>query len=94
MTEYGGWHALVLGRVQDVYFRQFVVEHARVLGLVGFVRNLPDGHSLEVTAEGPRPALAELLRLLEVGPPRARVERVEVEWTEGVTGFRDFQIRH
>ena len=93
VSERAGFHAVVYGRVQGVNFRQFVWEHALALGLTGFVRNLPDGRSLEVAAEGPFETLNALLRLLEVGPPWARVLRVEVEWTGDATGFSDFHIR-
>lgn len=93
MSDQAGFRATVYGRVQGVNFRQFVWEYARELGLVGFVRNLPGGRSLEVAAAGPPERLADLLRLLEVGPPWARVERVEVVWTGDATGFPDFQIR-
>ena len=93
MSEQTGFHATVYGRVQGVYFRQFVWEHALALGVRGLVRNLPDGRSLEVAAEGPADALADLLRLIESGPPWARVERVEVRWTDHSPGFHDFRIQ-
>ncbi len=92
-SEGAGLHALVYGRVQDVYFRRFVYEHARALGVTGFVRNLADGRSLEVLAEGPRAALEDLLRLVGAGPPAARVDRVEAVWTGDAPGFSQFEIR-
>lgn len=94
MGEQTGFFATAYGRVQGVYFRQFVWEHARTLGVTGFVRNLPDGRSLEVAAEGPADGLTDLLRLIESGPPYARVEQVEVKWTDHATGFHDFHIQH
>jgi acylphosphatase len=72
-------HARVYGLVQGVGFREFVRRHAQALGLNGWVRNLPDG-SVELEAEGPRPALDELLRQVQRGPRLAWVERVETEW--------------
>jgi acylphosphatase len=67
---------LVHGRVQGVGFRWFVWKTAERLGLGGLARNLPDG-SVEVVAEGPGPALEQLARALQRGPPLAQVERVE-----------------
>jgi acylphosphatase len=69
--------ARVTGRVQGVGFRWWVRRHAEGLGLVGWVMNGNDERSLEVVAEGPAPALAELERLLREGPSGARVESVD-----------------
>ncbi|HRN49962.1 MAG TPA: acylphosphatase [Anaerolineales bacterium] len=51
--------ALVSGGVQGVGFRYFVWQQARSLALTGWVRNLHSG-SVDVLAEGPRPALEQL----------------------------------
>lgn len=66
----------VVGRVQGVGFRWFVVTVAERLDLRGWVRNTSDG-SVEVEAEGSPPAVDELRRRLERGPPAARVARVD-----------------
>ena len=66
----------VTGRVQGVGFRWWTRAQAIRLGLDGTVRNADDG-SVEVHARGPEPALAELERLLNEGPPHARVRAVE-----------------
>lgn len=70
------WRFVVYGRVQGVGFRWFVLRQAERLGLTGLARNLRDG-SVEVIADGPEAALAELERALEQGPRSAHVERVE-----------------
>ena len=69
---------LVGGRVQGVGFRAFVLEQARRLGLRGHALNLGDG-SVEVLACGEPRALAELQRELRGGPPRARVQVLQVQ---------------
>ena len=82
-------HAYVRGWVQGVGFRYFVIENALTLGLRGYVRNGRDG-SVEVLAQGPRPALERLLALLRQGPPAAHVSEVRTEWgkpTEHLSGF-------
>ena len=66
----------VTGRVQGVGFRYFVRRAARELGLVGRVRNLPDG-AVEVEAAGRPEALAALRQVLAEGPPGARVGGLE-----------------
>ena len=85
--------ALVRGRVQGVWFRAFAQGRARELGLRGFARNLSDGVTVEVVAEGPRPALEALLAALRVGPPGAYVERVDVSWGEATGQFERFDSR-
>jgi acylphosphatase len=71
----------VFGRVQGVFFRDFTRRQAHVLGLTGYVRNLPDG-TVEAVAEGRREALEKLMDLIKVGPSGAQVERVDFRWEE------------
>lgn len=70
-------HACVRGRVQGVGFRQATVRHALSLGVVGWVRNLPDG-SVECMITGPQPAIDEMTDWLRVGPESARVDSLEL----------------
>jgi len=84
----------VYGRVQGVYFRYFVRNVARRLGLKGYVRNLASGDAVEVQAEGEKPQLDKLLEQLKVGPPGAWVKRVEVDWPDYSGQFTDFSIRY
>jgi acylphosphatase len=82
-------HAYVYGRVQGVGFRYFVIRKAHTLDLRGFARNESDG-SVEVLAQGPRPALERLLASLGQGPDGARVSDVRATWstpTEYMSGF-------
>jgi acylphosphatase len=67
---------IVSGRVQGVGFRYFALREAESLGLVGFVRNLPDG-SVEVVAEGDEPPLARFEERLREGPGFARVSGID-----------------
>jgi acylphosphatase len=64
---------IVSGRVQGVGFRWFVLRAARLHGVRGDVRNLPDGR-VEVRACGEAPALEDLWRDVNAGPRGARVE--------------------
>ncbi len=85
-------HAVVYGHVQGVNFRYNTLLRAQRLRLTGWVRNQADG-SVEVTAEGPRAAVEELLAFLHQGPPHAQVERVEVEWRPASGAFTRFDVR-
>jgi acylphosphatase len=94
MADVAHFYATVYGRVQGVYFRYFVQNVAGRLGLKGYVRNLTSGDAVEVQAEGEKQQLNKLLEQLKVGPPRARVERVEVKWVDYSGQFIDFSIRY
>jgi acylphosphatase len=59
---------------------------ARMLGLSGYVRNMPD-ESVYIEAEGTEAALEEFTQWCHRGPERADVEYVEVK--EGP--FKDFK---
>jgi len=94
VSEQASLLAIVHGRVQGVYFRAFVKDHAQTLGLKGYVRNLSGGRTIEVWAEGEKSKLSELLNYLNTGPSRAKVERVDVEWSEYTGRFIDFQLNY
>ncbi len=94
MAELVSLSVRVHGLVQGVYFRSFVRQRARALGITGYVRNLPDGVTVEVCAEGDKERLDQLTYLLEVGPPEARVDRIAVAWSEYRDRFGDFRVRY
>ena len=85
--------ALVQDRVQGVFFRDFTQEHAHRLSLTGWVRNLPDGSTVEVVAEGTRAQLSGFLDLLRRGPPGAYVATLEAEWSEWSGEYPRFGVR-
>jgi acylphosphatase len=84
-------HAVVHGEVQGVGFRFFLIRHAEVLGLRGWVRNRDDG-AVELVAEGPRADLEKLLRSAREGPRLARVTRVDADWSVAAGGLDRFDI--
>ena len=69
-------NATVRGVVQGVGFRYWTSKEAERLGIVGWVRNKPDG-SVEVLAQGNPVAVDAMIRFLESGPRHARVASVE-----------------
>lgn len=83
----------VSGRVQGVFFRYETEKKANQLGLVGFVRNEPDG-SVYIEAEGEEGLLKELLDWCAQGPSSASVENINFEFTDNLSDFTEFSIRH
>jgi acylphosphatase len=90
-AERASLNAAVYGRVQGVFFRAYVVECARELGVTGFVRNQIDG-SVEVRGEGDRRSLEELVGRLKAGPPSASVIKVDVQWAEYTGKYTGFNV--
>jgi acylphosphatase len=84
-------HLVASGRVQGVWYRGSVAEVARAAALLGWVRNLPDGR-VELQAEGERPALEALVAHCRVGPAAARVEAVDVEWSDPKDDLGPFEV--
>lgn len=81
-------HFIISGRVQGVWFRATTQEQAIMLGIKGWVQNMPDGN-VEVFACGAEEKLQLLHNWLMHGPKLARVEKVvceDAEWVE-VVGF-------
>ncbi len=84
--------ARITGHVQGVGFRNFTQRRARRLDVTGWVRNEPDG-SVRLEAEGPREALDSLVEAVHQGPRMARVEDVDVDWSDATNEFEIFQVR-
>ncbi len=82
---------VVSGVVQGVGFRHHTKVRARELGLVGWVRNLPDG-AVEAWIEGPEELVEQLIEWLRRGPSSSRVEDVSIETVEPRNDAR-FSVR-
>lgn len=84
-------HVFVSGRVQGVYYRATTRETARERGVGGWVRNLDDGR-VEAVFEGAEEAVESMVEWCHTGSPTARVDDVEVEYSDP-TGLEAFEIR-
>jgi acylphosphatase len=84
---------IVHGRVQGVFYRDSTMRKARELGLTGTVRNLPEG-SVEIVAQGPGPALDDLILWAHEGPPAAVVSEVQTIFEMPVQGLTGFSVRY
>ncbi len=85
---------MVSGRVQGVFFRDFVLKRAVELGIVGYVRNLHGGRTLEVQAEGERAKLEEMIGNLKTGPPGAKVEKTDEIWSDYSGDYSCFSVKY
>jgi len=81
----------VSGRVQGVFFRASAADVATSLGLKGFVLNEDTG-SVYIEVEGDEGDVKRLIEWAKQGPPRAKVESVDV--TDGaILGFKEFEVK-
>ncbi|HYA55501.1 MAG TPA: acylphosphatase [Nitrososphaerales archaeon] len=83
-------HVRIRGLVHGVSFRSSMAQLASDLGVRGWVRNLPDG-TVEAFLEGDDRKVKRVVDWAKLGPPRARVDRVEVE-PATPRNHRDFRI--
>lgn len=84
-------HVLISGRVQGVFFRAWVKQRAEGLGLVGWVRNTPEG-KVEAVFDGNKEKIEEMIKLCHQGPLLAKVEKVEVRWDQATGEFEEFSM--
>ncbi len=84
-------HLYIGGQVQGVYFRAATRDQARMLGVTGWVRNLPDGR-VEVLAEGNKDSVDALVAWCRRGPPGARVEGVDMTQEDYMGQYAEFSV--
>ncbi|MBI2143227.1 acylphosphatase [Candidatus Woesearchaeota archaeon] len=85
-------HAVVKGKVQGVFYREFTRREAEGLGVSGFVRNLKDG-TVEIVAEGEERQLKEFEKRFRKGPLMAFITDVEMREEQATGEFDGFDIR-
>ena len=85
-------HLFYSGRVQGVGFRFTAETIALSLGVVGWVKNLPDGR-VEVVCEGEEAELVRFVEKMRNGPMKPYIQTVESDWNEATGEFHDFTIR-
>ena len=81
----------VCGKVQGVGFRYFVLHKAQLLGITGFVKNMPDG-CVYCEAKGSPEMLDTFVEICRQGPSRAIVSEISVIELPD-TDFTEFRIR-
>jgi acylphosphatase len=78
--------------VQGVAFRASMRRQAECRGVMGWVRNTPDG-AVEFVVQGDADEVRELLDWARRGPPGASVDAFNLTQTEPVSSLTDFEVR-
>jgi acylphosphatase len=86
-------HAIIKGRVQGVGFRATVRYYARQLGLLGSVRNLPDG-SVEICVQGPNKKVLELFQFLHREFGSDHISNIDHEQVNPQASYEGFNITY
>jgi acylphosphatase len=86
-------HAIVHGRVQGVFFREYTRRKAEEYSLNGWVRNLPDG-TVETVFEGDEAPVSLMVQWLSTtGSPMSEVTGVDVREEEPAEESPGFTVR-
>ena len=85
------YRVVVTGHVQGVWYRDSCRREAAADGLGGWIRNNGDG-SVEAAVEGPPLAVERLLAWMRTGPPRARVDALDLRQEDPI-GENRFVVR-
>lgn len=86
------YEIVVSGRVQGVGYRYFVHQKAIEMGLNGWVRNHVDG-SVIVMVQGEDPVINTFIDFLQIGPVRARVDRITKIKMDILSEFDSFRVK-
>ena len=86
-------HVIITGRVQGVFFRVETQRAAERFGVVGWVRNKPDG-TVEAVFEGEKTAVDAILTWCQEGPDMAVVKKVDLNWLDYSGEYKSFDITY
>ena len=84
-------HLLVSGKVQGVFFRQALKVIAKKNNVLGWVRNLKDGH-VEAVLEGDNKSINSVIEWIRIGPANSRVDNIEVSNEEFKNEFSTVEV--
>ena len=85
-------HIWVIGRVQGVGFRAFVMQSGAMFGLAGWVRNV-GYNQVETVAEGSKAVLERFAEVVKTGPRASYVDEARLEWETPLGEFKGFDVR-
>ena len=84
-------HIIVHGQVQGVWFRAGTKAKAGELGILGWVKNRPEG-TVEIHAEGEKSQLDNFIGWCRTGTPAANVTSLDIN-PMPLQNFTSFEIR-
>ena len=84
-------HIYYGGRVQGVGFRYTVEAIAHRIGVLGFVKNLPDGR-VELVCEGDKEKVDAVLEEIRSGDMGRHIQNADCRWEEPAGEFTDFTV--
>ncbi len=87
------YEIIVTGRVQGVGFRHYTVQKANELGVLGWVKNMPDD-SILILAQGDKSVIKTFIDFLYIGPTRSRVSQVSKLEIISSTNFHNFSVKY
>lgn len=82
---------IVSGKVHGVFYRASAKDKADELGVKGFVRNEPNG-DVYLEAEAEEDVLYKFIKWCNMGPARAKVDRIDAIPGD-LVGFTSFDIK-
>lgn len=82
--------AKITGTVQGVFFRKFIADEAKKIGVKGHVRNLESGE-IEVVAEGSPEQVDSMIACCKKGAPHSVIKNVDIQEMNHI-GFDDFKV--
>lgn len=82
----------VSGRVQGVSFRYYTLRRAQMLGIEGWVKNMPNG-KVKVLIEGHKQKVQQMLDWLKEGPSMANVTNLDYQYGSYKGEFGSFEIK-
>ena len=86
-------HVFIVGKVQGVYFRQNTRIVANRHKVTGWVQNLRDGR-VEAVLEGNEMDVSELIEWFYAGPPKAKVDDVQIKYESYIGEFQGFKVNY
>ena len=86
-------HAIIIGRVQGVFFRMETKRAADSYEVLGWVKNRRDG-TVEAVFEGNEENVIAILEWCKKGPRLADVEKVDVKFEDYKNEYNEFELRY
>ncbi len=82
----------ITGKIQGVGFRYFAQLKATEIGITGWVKNSRNGGVL-IIAQGNKTDINTFIDYLQIGPTRARVDKISKYKMQLLSKFKEFEIK-